>query len=127
MSRSGVCAMGAVLAMALLTGCAEKTQVDEAAAAPPKTEVIEQPDLNIVKVDRPDRFVTVAAGERRDFPELRVTGTVNPDVDKSLPVVSLASGRVVGIYAKLGDDVKQGQLLLKVQSNDVSSAFQNLD
>jgi cobalt-zinc-cadmium efflux system membrane fusion protein len=39
-------------------------------------------------------------------------------------VVSLASGRVTGLYAKLGDDVKRGQVLLKVQSNDIASAFQ---
>ena len=51
---------------------------------------------------------------------------MNPDVEKSIPVISLASGRVVGIYAKLGDDVKKGQLLLKVLSNDIATAFQDL-
>ena len=59
-----------------------------------------------------------------DRPELHATGVINPNVEKSIPVVSLASGRVVAIYAKLGDDVKKGQLLLKVLSNDIAAAFQ---
>ena len=94
------------------------------AAAPPPAQVTTEPDLNIVKVDRPEQFPAVAAGQRKERPELQVTGVVNADVEKSLPVISLASGRVVGIYAKLGDDVRKGQLLLKVMSNDISNAFQ---
>ena len=35
----------------------------------------------------------------------------------------MASGRVVDIQARLGDTVKKGQLLLRVQSPDISSAF----
>jgi len=48
---------------------------------------------------------------------------VQPDVSRNVPVISLASGRVVEIDARLGDDVKKGQLLMKVQSADISSAF----
>jgi cobalt-zinc-cadmium efflux system membrane fusion protein len=111
----------------LLAGCAAKGKVDEAAAAPPATRVIEEhPDLNVIKVDQPERFKLVTAAVREELPQIRVTGSVTPDVEKSVPVVSLASGRVVGIYAKLGDDVRKGQLLLKVQSNDINMAFQTL-
>jgi len=38
-------------------------------------------------------------------------------------VVSLASGRVVGIHARLGDTVEKGQLLLTIRSDDVSGGF----
>jgi cobalt-zinc-cadmium efflux system membrane fusion protein len=110
----------------LLAGCGSHDKVDPAAAAPPAAKVEEQPDLNIVKVDRPERFTLLAAGRREELPEIHVTGVINPDVEKSIPVISLASGRVVGIYAKLGDDVKKGQLLLKVYSPDISNAFQTL-
>jgi membrane fusion protein, heavy metal efflux system len=48
---------------------------------------------------------------------------VNPDVARTVPVISLASGRVVEINARIGDEVKKGQLLLKVQSSDISGAF----
>jgi cobalt-zinc-cadmium efflux system membrane fusion protein len=38
-------------------------------------------------------------------------------------VISLASGRVVDIKARLDDHVKKGDLLLKVQSPDITNAF----
>ena len=112
-----------------LSSCSgSKPKVDEAAAAPPPVQVVEQhPDLNVIKVDQPERFKLVTASEREEKPEVHATGSVTPDVSRSVPVVSLASGRVVGIYAKLGDDVKKGQLLLKVQSNDIVNAFQTYE
>ena len=55
--------------------------------------------------------------------QLKVTGTVNPDISRTVPVISLAAGRVVEIEARLGDTVKKGQVLLRVQSADISSAF----
>jgi cobalt-zinc-cadmium efflux system membrane fusion protein len=88
-------------------------------------QIVEQhPDLNVVKVDQPERFKLVTAAQREEKPEVHATGAITPDVERSVPVVSLASGRVVAIYAKLGDDVKKGRLLLKVQSNDLTNAFQ---
>jgi membrane fusion protein, heavy metal efflux system len=107
----------------LFVSCGSKEKVDPAAAAPPPTKVVEQADLSMVKVDRPERFELVAAGEQEEKPEIRVTGVVNPNIEKSVPVISMASGRVMGIYAKLGDDVKKGQLLLKIMSNDIASGF----
>jgi cobalt-zinc-cadmium efflux system membrane fusion protein len=38
-------------------------------------------------------------------------------------VPSLATGRIVEIDARLGDEVKKGQLLFKVRSTDISGAF----
>lgn len=116
--------LAAWASLMVLAGCQSKAKVDEAAAAPPPAKVVEEPDLNLVKVDRPERFRLVKASEEEDRPQVRVTGTVTPDVERSVPVVSLASGRVTGLYARLGDDVKKGQVLLKVQSNDIASAFQ---
>jgi membrane fusion protein, heavy metal efflux system len=49
---------------------------------------------------------------------------VNPDIARAVPVISLAAGRVVEIDARLGDEVKKGQLLLRVRSNDVSGLYQ---
>ena len=40
-----------------------------------------------------------------------------------VPVISLASGRVIDIRVRLGDTVKKGQLLMRVQSNDIAGAF----
>jgi cobalt-zinc-cadmium efflux system membrane fusion protein len=55
--------------------------------------------------------------------ELKVSASVAPDVNRTVPVVSMTSGRVVEIKARLGDDVKKGDLLLTISSPDVSQAF----
>src|SRR6202011_4136831 len=49
--------------------------------------------------------------------------TVNPDISRNVPVISLATGRVVAIHARLGDTVKKGQVLLSIRSDDVAGAF----
>jgi len=48
---------------------------------------------------------------------------VSADVSRQIPAISLASGRVLEIHARLGDTVTKGQLLLKVQSEDIAQAF----
>lgn len=120
-------ALLAVMSVAVgsgLVGCGPKEKVNPADEAPPAATIsVEQPDLNSIKVDRPERFRQVTVGQREDVPQLHVTGVINPDIDRSIPVVSLASGRAIALYAKLGDDVTKGQLLLQVLSNDISSGF----
>jgi cobalt-zinc-cadmium efflux system membrane fusion protein len=80
-------------------------------------------DPSNFKVDHPEQFPTQDAGEYRAAPELNVTGVVSPDVSRQVPVVSLASGRIVEIDTRLGDDVTKGQLLFKVRSSDIAQAF----
>jgi membrane fusion protein, heavy metal efflux system len=127
MSRGRWALAGLIAGLALaMAGCGSHAKVDAAAGAPPAANVVEEPDLNLVKVDRAERFTVATAGRREELPQIHVTGVINPDVEKSIPVISIATGRVVGIYAKLGDDVKKGQLLLKVYSPDISNAFQTL-
>jgi cobalt-zinc-cadmium efflux system membrane fusion protein len=98
-------------------------KADPKAEAPPAPVVEHEPDLNVVKVDHPDRFPLATAMEHKSVTTLTVTGVVNPDVSRNVPVISLASGRVVEIRARLGDQVKKGQLLMRVQSSDISGAF----
>lgn len=120
------CSFGsALLLSALLAGCGAKAKVDEAAAAAPPATVQVVPDLNLVKVDHPERFALTPATAEREPLQVNANGVVNPDIEKSVPVISLASGRVVMVAAKLGDTVKKGQLLLKVLSNDIATALQN--
>jgi len=93
--------------------------------APPKAVVQPDLDANNFKVDHPEQFPLATAVEHKAAPALNVTGVVQPDITRAVPVVSLASGRVIEIRARLGDAVKKGQILLRVQSNDVSGAYQN--
>ncbi len=90
---------------------------------PMQVPVVQSGDMSLVRVDKPDQFPLVAA-EAYDAPsKLDVTGSVFPDIAREIPVISLASGRVVDIKARLDDYVKKGQLLLKIQSPDSSNAF----
>jgi len=107
----------------LLAGCNE-SKADPKAEAPPQTTVEPDLDANNFKVDHPEQFPLVAAVEYKAAPALNVTGVVQPDIARAVPVISLAAGRVVEVRARLGDVVKKGQLLLRVQSNDVSGAYQ---
>jgi cobalt-zinc-cadmium efflux system membrane fusion protein len=75
------------------------------------------------RVDHPEQFPLAEAGERLAAPELNVTGVVGPDVSRQVPVPSLASGRVVEMDARLGDEIQKGQLLFKVRSSDVAGAY----
>ncbi len=108
----------------LLTGCnANGGGVEASGTAPPPAQVEHEGDSNIFKVDHPEQFPLATATRHAEAPELNVTGVVSADVARNVPVISLASGRVVEIHARLGDTVTKGQLLLRVQSNDISAAF----
>jgi membrane fusion protein, heavy metal efflux system len=80
----------------------------------------------LVKVDHPEKFPVAAAIRHASAPQLDVTGVVGADVARNVPVISLASGRVVDIRAKLGDEVIKGQLLMRIQSSDVPRLFRNI-
>jgi len=112
----------------LVTGCERKVAAqdgDAASAGAVPTTVQPDLDTNNFKVDHPEQFSVATAGEYVAAPELNVTGVVNPDVSRQVPVPSLATGRIVEIDPRLGDEVKKGQLLFKVRSSDIAGAFSN--
>jgi cobalt-zinc-cadmium efflux system membrane fusion protein len=86
-------------------------------------KVESEQDLNVFQVDHPEQFVLATALAHDSTSQLTVTGTVSPDISRSVPVISIATGRVVEVHVRLGDTVKKGQLLLRVQSEDMSAAF----
>jgi len=112
------------LPMTLLLVACNQSKPDPKSEAPPSTTVQSEMEASNFKVDHPELFPLVDATAYKAVPALNVTGVVQPDIDRAVPVVSLAAGRVLEIKARLGDTVKKGQLLLRVQSNDVSGAYQ---
>ena len=115
------CAAAASMSVAL-SGCKDKPQGD---GAPPAAQIIQVPDMNLITINNKDanRFPLADAEKIEAAAELNVTGAILPDVSREVPVISLANGRVVDIKARIDDNVKKGQLLLKVQSPDITSAF----
>ncbi|MFT4114416.1 efflux RND transporter periplasmic adaptor subunit [Silvibacterium sp.] len=111
-----------LLGTLLLTACGKK-QSDAASEAPPSATVVHDDGMGLIRVDRPERFQLTTAVAHESTASLNVTGTVTPDVSREIPVVSLASGRVVALHVRLGDYVRKGQLVMEVQSNDISSAY----
>lgn len=109
-------------ALLLLGGC-NSAHGDPRAEAPPPATVVADTDVNLFSIDHPEQFPFAAAVEYTAAPKLVVTGTVNPDISRNVPVISLATGRVVAIHARLGDTVKKGQLLLSIRSDDVAGGF----
>jgi cobalt-zinc-cadmium efflux system membrane fusion protein len=105
-----------------LSGC-KSDKVNADAEAPPQAKVISGVDVSFFAVEHPERYPIVTSTEYQAPSQLFVTGTVIPDIARTVPVISLASGRVVDIRARLGDAVKKGQLLLRVRSDDISGGF----
>jgi len=112
----------ALAACLAVSGCKSKT-ADAAAEAPPPANVISGVDPSFFAVEHPELYPIATATEYQAPSQMFVTGTVFPDISRTVPVISLASGRVVDIRARLGDTVRKGQLLLRVRSDDISGGF----
>jgi cobalt-zinc-cadmium efflux system membrane fusion protein len=109
--------------LALLAAGCGPSKGDPKEEAPPAATVEREENVNLVHVDHREQFPLAAAVQYISTSQLMATGAIGPDVSRTVPVISLAAGRVVDIHAKLGDTVKKGQLLLRVQSADLSGAF----
>jgi cobalt-zinc-cadmium efflux system membrane fusion protein len=110
-----------ILLAVLTTGCQSKDNA--AAEAPPPATVVPGLDVSHFSVDHPERYPLATAAQYEAPSKLVVNGAVYPDVTRTVPVVTLASGRVVDVRARLGDTVKKGQLLLRIRSDDVSGGY----
>jgi cobalt-zinc-cadmium efflux system membrane fusion protein len=115
-------AIPCLLASVAITGC-KSNKVNPADEAPANVPVVETGDTSSVTVKNPARFPLIQASDMPVVSSLEVTGTVSPDVSREIPVLSLANGRVVALHVGLGDTVHKGQLVMEVQSPDVTTAF----
>jgi len=111
----------------VLAGCNAQGKLDPKAEAPPPAQVEHVHNAGLFTVDNPEQYPLATAGKREAAPELNVTGVVSADVSRNIPVISIAAGRVIEIHARLGDTVTKGQLLLKVQSADISGAYSDYE
>ena len=118
-------AMALVIALAIavtMTGCKDKV-ADAATEAPPKAKIVGDVDVASWAVDDPSKYPLATAAAHDAYATLTATGTITPDVARMVPVISMATGRVVEVKARLGDVVHKGQVLLRVRSDDMSNGF----
>ncbi|MBI5427222.1 MAG: efflux RND transporter periplasmic adaptor subunit [Nitrospinae bacterium] len=54
---------------------------------------------------------------------IQTTGTVQPDLEGAVKIVSPLPGYVESVNVKVGDKVKKGDLLLSIKSPDISDAY----
>ncbi|HTS06128.1 MAG TPA: efflux RND transporter periplasmic adaptor subunit [Candidatus Eisenbacteria bacterium] len=101
-------------------GCSKDTPA--ATSKPPVTL-----DPDVFEADRPDLFKTAKA-ELHPLPTtVTANGVVSPEVNRTIHVTSLGSGRVVDLRVKLGDTVEKGQTLLVISSPDLAGAFSDYE
>src|SRR5260370_4359877 len=86
---------------AFLVGCGQ-SKGDPKAEAPPPVKVENEQDLNVFLVDHPEQFPLATAVAHESASQLTVTGTVPPDITRSVPVISIATARGVELHARLG-------------------------
>src|ERR1700692_2844061 len=89
-----------IAALLILSGCRTVHADPASSGAPPDAKVVPFADASLFTVDHPEQFPLAAATEHATTSELVVTGTVSPDVSRSIPVVSLASGRAIAIKTR---------------------------
>jgi len=106
-----------------LVACKKKGEFDPADGAPPANQTAESGDTSLVKIDKAERFSVIRSTSKQVVSGINVTGSVNPDVSREIPVLSLANGRVVALHVGLGDMVHKGELVMDVQSPDASTAY----
>jgi cobalt-zinc-cadmium efflux system membrane fusion protein len=117
-----LCAALCSLALLTFAGCGGDASANtDAADFHPKVQEIS--DTSAFTVPHADRFAVIQASERAVTDRLSGTCTVAPDVNRSIPVNALSSGRVVAVHATLGDHVRKGDPLVTMRSPDLSSAI----
>jgi cobalt-zinc-cadmium efflux system membrane fusion protein len=105
--------------------------VGDAVAAPeadPGPKVTSAPGGNIVELlETQLKAVKVEVASEREFPvEKSAVGSIDFNEELLTQVFTPYQGRIVGLFAKVGDEVKKGQTLFTIDSPDLLAADSNL-
>ena len=88
--------------------------VPSAGASGPDTVDLSDAQLSAVKVE---------PVEERDFPRQKeAVGSIDFNEEMSVQVFTPYAGRIIGLFASVGDDVKKGQTLFTIDSPDLLQA-----
>jgi cobalt-zinc-cadmium efflux system membrane fusion protein len=95
--------------------------------APTAGRSAKAPDDSVELSETQLKFVRVATVEDRDFPiEKGSVGSIDFNEELLTQVFTPYQGRIIGLFAKVGDEVQKGQLLFTIDSPDLLQACSNL-
>src|SRR5215472_12034448 len=101
----------------------KKTAPTAVAAAPPQAP----PDNSVDLQEGLVASVKVQAVEERDFPiEKEAVGSIDFNGDMTVQVFAPYQGRIIELFAKIGDEVRKGQTLYTIDSPDLLQAASTL-
>ena len=133
--RRRAIAAGAAIVLAALMGIVHFTaKADDTAATvvkpgseskggAPAREAADTVELSDAQLE----MVEVGSVTQRTFPlEREAVGSIDFNEDMAAQVFPPYQGRIVQLYAKIGDNVKRGQALLTIESPDLIQADSNL-
>ncbi len=99
---------------------AQTQQPGSPSAAAPAANTLELSESQL-------QFVKVAPIEERDFPvEKEAVGSIDFDEDLVVQVFTPYQGKIIALFAEVGDDVKKGQTLFTIDSPDLLQAESTL-
>lgn len=117
-------AAAAVLAGFVLAGCSRSLNAKDPDQEDPPPVVVEHVGEDpLLRVRNQEEYPLSTVESVVTHPDLNVTGVVSADISRNVPVITVASGRIIEVRARLGDRVQKGQVLMRVESADVSSAI----
>lgn len=100
-------------------------QPQEAAAEPGQSEALSPGVFRLSDAEM--RTLRIEELQKREFRDERVAeGRIAYNEDRSTPVFSPYSGRVVRVIARLGDHIDVGEALLEMETTDVAGAANDL-
>jgi len=121
--------VGALLAIAAAVfwlwhpGDAAKSRANDAPAATAPAAAPDSVDLS----DSQLAAVKVAPVDERDFPvEKTAVGSIDFNEDMAVQVFTPYQGRIIALFAEVGDDVKKGSTLFTIDSSDLLQAESTL-
>ncbi len=124
-SRAGAAlAGGLIIAAAVLhwawpTGRGSKANLGATTANAQTTAASHNPD-SLDLSDAQLTAVKVAPVEEREFPiEREAVGSIDFNEDLAVQVFAPYQGRIIALFAKVGDDVKKGETLFTIDSPDL--------
>jgi cobalt-zinc-cadmium efflux system membrane fusion protein len=107
------------------TGPAGTTRADAALNKPAHGAAQDKDTVDIS--DSQLALVKVEPIEEHEFPvEKEAVGSIDFDEDMSVQVFTPYQGRIISLYASIGDDVKKGQTLFTIDSPDLLQAESTL-